>query len=639
MNIKHTFTLALITTVLVIGAAVASFAVLQASMTQAVAQKETLNRFASMGMLLTQLSNEVLFFDRPQRAVLQWRELHGQINALAQQEKKSESVKAADLMQRSISTLSDMNALIEQAGTGSPVAAAGSPLADSLVESQLFRKSVQLHSLLRELTQHAQAELSGKVESIKAQMLWVFGLFVGVFALLVLIAFFLFERKVLRPIQHLESVIDQLTGGDRKLRAKVFNHDEIGHVALAFNSLISDVDARQQELLRAKEAAEVASVAKSRFLATMSHEIRTPMNGVLGMAQLLLLDNIQDSERRRYASVIMSSGNTLLNLLNDILDFSKIEAGKVELETSVFDPRQILHDIVNLFQENASSKGLTLSINPQPTTRRYLSDPNRIRQMLSNLTSNAIKFTATGTVSLTAREVESSNDTAMIEFSVSDTGIGIEPAKLALLFKPFSQADSSITRQFGGTGLGLSIVRGLAQTMGGDIGVDSVAGQGSRFWFRVPAGVAAPDAGQRPAAPDGALAPGQLRGNILVVEDNPINQSVIQVLLEKLGLGCRMADDGQAGVECVQQDPSIDLILMDVQMPVMDGHAATRTIRAWELATRQRRRAIIALTADAFEEDCQRCLAAGMDDFLAKPVDVQKLVTVLNRYLGGAHRA
>ena len=411
-----------------------------------------------------------------------------------------------------------------------------------------------------------------------------------------------------------------------------------GETAVRINLIdITERKIRENDLTLAKEAAEAANIAKSRFLATMSHELRTPMNGILGMAQMLLSPKLEDAVRQDYARTVLNSGQTLLTLLNDILDLSKVEAGKIALESTVFDPSQIIQETKVLFAETAAGKDLKIVTGDyQPVGQRYLGDPYRLRQMISNLVGNAIKFTKQGQISIAAQEIKRDGQSTVIEFSVTDTGIGILDDDRRLLFQPFSQTDSSTTRKYGGTGLGLSIVSSLAKLMGGEVGVDSSPGQGSRFWFRIQAKLVEAGQGSRQSERpqfSGSATESQLTGRVLVAEDDRTNRKVVEALLNKLGLTAVFAEDGQQALDAVTQGDTSDLILMDIHMPVMDGHLATEKIRQWEAENGQPRRPIIALTADAFETDHQLCLAAGMDDFLTKPIAIGTLREVLGKWL------
>lgn len=403
---------------------------------------------------------------------------------------------------------------------------------------------------------------------------------------------------------------------------------------------LAALERMRRELESSKEESESANLAKSRFLATMSHEIRTPMNGILGMAQLLLTPTLLESERQDYTRTILTSGQTLLSLLNDILDLSKIEAGKLHLEFTVFEPEQLLCEAQALFSGSARNKNLNLDHAWQGYPyQRYRADVPHLRQMLFNLVGNAVKFTTHGHVRIDGKLVSEDSTTAMIEFSVSDTGIGIPAEKLDLLFKPFSQADNSSTREFGGTGLGLSLVSSLATLMGGDVGVDSEPGKGSRFWFRFSAEVvpALEDSRQHGRPPEKQAISAKpslpLAGHVLVVEDNPTNSKVIELLLKKLGVSCSLAIDGVQAVEIATGGGKLDAILMDLHLPTLDGYAATEKIRQWERDNVQPRRPIIALTANAFDDDRQHCMQADMDDFLSKPIEFEVLKSVLGKWL------
>ena len=410
-----------------------------------------------------------------------------------------------------------------------------------------------------------------------------------------------------------------------------------GALTAANHDLEEKIRERTKNLRIAKEAAERSTRAKSMFLASMSHEIRTPLNGVIGMAGLLEETNL-NQEQREFVDAIATSGQLLLNTISDILDYSKIEAGKLSIEHVTFELRSLLESTIYPFRKLISDKNLELELNIDGELPEFInSDPTRIQQVLTNLLSNAVKFTFSGGLKVNVTKTQSET----IMFSVVDTGIGISKDKLQRLFEPFSQEDQSITRRFGGTGLGLSICKRLTDLLEGNIGVNSTQSSGSTFWFSIPLISAEveslrPVAIEKPKVEVRSSSSSEHQPNILVAEDNPVNLMVMKGLLTKAGATCHVAKNGREAVEIYKNNHlHFEMILMDCEMPIMDGISATREIRSYESGVNRVPVPIIAITANAFKENVELCKAAGMDDFITKPIDKNRLAETIAEFAPG----
>jgi signal transduction histidine kinase/DNA-binding response OmpR family regulator len=455
-------------------------------------------------------------------------------------------------------------------------------------------------------------------------------------------------NQLVHAIQSEEAQLDEvldvlfaLARLDFTRRAPVSGTRPLDALAQVANMLSEELEAAEKEMADAKAKAISATAAKSRFLAHMSHEIRTPLTALIGFADLLSAPTLTESERLNYAMIIRRNGEHLLSVINDILDLSRIEAGQLTVETIECSPVRILSEVASLMRVRAEESGLAFSVElvtPVPATIK--SDPTRLRQILLNLVGNAVKFTRKGRI---AMDIRFDRDPDRVVFGVVDSGIGMSPEEVAELFQPFHQADPSMSRRFGGSGLGLAISRALAEAVGGTVSVESTEGQGSSFRLTIPVGPLESDAMvtrleelsevvQRDATQQ------RFVGSVLVVEDGVDNQILFGTILRSYGLTVEVASDGRTAVhralEAARQSSAFDVILMDMQMPVMDGYAATETLRKEGY-----RGPILALTAHAMEGERERCLEAGCNDYIRKPIERGALATVLAGYLRPATAA
>ena len=506
----------------------------------------------------------------------------------------------------------------------------------------------------------AKTGLNEALDANRHQLLMILVVVALVFSLAMR---YLIQRGAVRPLNTLMAQINKIGRQDYSHSAAVATGDELETISISVNNLASTVQEREASLSAAhveqqhlneelaherdnlernvkertfalsiaKESAEAANIAKSAFLANMSHEIRTPMNGILGMINILRREGVTSKQAQRL-DTIDASAQHLMSVINDVLDISKIEAGKVTLEEAPVVISSLMANVSSILSERGKAKGIRLLIETERLPHNLVGDPTRLQQALLNYATNAVKFTEQGTVTLRALKQEETAESLRVRFEVTDTGIGVAPDAMSRLFGKFEQADNSMTRKYGGTGLGLAITKRLAELMGGEVGADSTAGVGSTFWFTVKltkSGETAEAAAEVAVDAEAEIRRRYAGLRILVTDDEPVNREIALMQLEAVDLVVDTAEDGAAAIALATKN-SYAAIFMDMQMPNLNGLEATQAIRQFP---GQKDTPIIAMTANAFAEDKERCLKAGMNDFLVKPFNPDELFSILLRAL------